>query len=282
LQQKCVAWDRLQAAPALALSTDAPLDPDERNFIRTLGVSVSTLGQILMEQGSPDCVAAYEETIRYTQRIQDTAAEATAHFNLGHAYMQIPAIPNLDAAEAAYQQSMALRDPNDTLGRAKCIGQLGMVHHERFRESRQRGDPAATMLKHALAAERQYHQALALCPPTALTDLGPIHHQLGKLYAEVGQTEPAREHYEKAAQYFEQTGVHYNAGKTRFNIANMYLQAARREPAPSRQRDLLLRAQAYAQAALRDFQHYQGRAAKDEAKAQRLLADIAQALTKLS
>jgi hypothetical protein len=37
----------------------------------------------------------------------------------------------------------------------------------------------------------------------------------------------------------------------------------------------------YAQAALCDFQHYEGRAADLEAKAQQLLARIAQALTKL-
>jgi hypothetical protein len=64
-------------------------------------------------------------------------------------------------------------------------------------------------------------------------------------------------------------------------MAIMYLEAAEREATPSRQRDLLHRAQAYAQAALRDYQHYQGRAAKDEADAQQLLAGIAQALTKL-
>lgn len=37
----------------------------------------------------------------------------------------------------------------------------------------------------------------------------------------------------------------------------------------------------YAQVALRDFQHYQGRAVDWEAKAQQLLAAIAQALMKL-
>ncbi len=56
----------------------------------------------------------------------------------------------------------------------------------------------------------------------------------------------------------------------------MYLQAAEREPA--RRRDLLRRAQAYAQASLRDFQHYQGHAADGEARAQQLIDDIAQAL----
>ena len=58
----------------------------------------------------------------------------------------------------------------------------------------------------------------------------------------------------------------------------MYLDAAEREPAPARRRDLLRRAAAYAEASLRDFQHYQGRAAADEAEAQRLIDIIARAL----
>ena len=105
-----------------------------------------------------------------------------------------------------------------------------------------------------------------------------MHNNLGELYREVGQTEPAREHYEKAAQYFEQTDDRYRAGQTRYNLALRYRDAARREPAAARRRDLLRRAAAYAQASLRDFQHYQGRAAADEADAQRLIARIAQAL----
>ena len=278
LQKKLVVWSRQQAASALALAPDATLDPDQRNRIRTLGVSVFMLGQILMEQGDPDCVAAYEESIPHMQRIQDTAAEAIVHFNLGHAYKTIPAIRNMDAADAAYRRSLALHDAST---RYQCIFQIGMVHHERFRESGKQHEPAETALKHGEAAEDQYHLSLALCPPSALTDLGPIHNQLGVLYAEVGQTEQGREHYEKAAQCFEQAGNRYSAGQVRFNMANMCLQAAKREPTPSRQRDLLHRARAYAQAALRDYRHYQGRAAKDEADAQQLLAHIAQALTKL-
>ncbi|MBI5384595.1 MAG: hypothetical protein HZA90_07880 [Verrucomicrobia bacterium] len=48
----------------------------------------------------------------------------------------------------------------------------------------------------------------------------------------------------------------------------------------ARQRNLLHRAQSNAQAVLRDFQHYKGRAADLEARTQQLLARIAQALTK--
>jgi tetratricopeptide (TPR) repeat protein len=281
LQEKRVAWSRERAAPALARPADAALGSIQRNRIRTLSVSVQILGYIQREQGSPDCVAAYEEAIQYAQRIEDTAGEAIAYYNLGHAYMDIPALRDLDAAEAAYRRSLDLCDPNDTLGRSKCIKQIGVVHHERFRAAHRRGEPAETAQQHAQAAEEHYLQALALCPPTALADLGPIHNQLGTLYHEVGQTECAKEHYEKAAQYFEQIGDRYEAGQTRFNMALMYAQAAEREATPARRRDLLARAQAYAQAARRDFRHYQGRAADWEANAQQLLDAIAQALAEL-
>ena len=76
----------------------------------------------------------------------------------------------------------------------------------------------------------------------------------------------------------EQTGDRYRAGATRYNLAVMYFDAAGREAPPARRRDLLLRAYAYAEASLRDYQHYQGRAAADEADAQRLINAIARAL----
>ena len=132
--------------------------------------------------------------------------------------------------------------PERCVGASASIKQIGMVHHERFNEARQRGEPAETVLRHAQAAEQHYRQALALCPPSAVADLGPMHHQLGKLYADVGETEPAREHYEQAAQYFEQTGDRYHAGLTRYNMAVMYLRGRRARADPARRRDLLRRA----------------------------------------
>ncbi|MHC4401298.1 MAG: hypothetical protein ACYTG0_16625 [Planctomycetota bacterium] len=281
LQKKLVKLHRQQAAAALGLPEDAPLDDAQRNRIRTLGVSLASLGHILREQGSGDCVKQYEEAIRQYQRVKDAAAEAVAHYNLGHAYMEIPDIRDLDAAEAAYQRSLQLFDPNDALARSLAIQQIGMVHHERFLEARQQDEAQETALKHAQAAEEHYRQALDLCPASAIADLGPMHHQVGKLYADVGETERAREHFEKAAQCFEQTRNRHHAGIVRHGMAIMYLRAAGREETPARQRDLLLRAQAYAHATLRDYQHYEGRAAADEADAQQLLDEIEQALAEL-
>jgi tetratricopeptide (TPR) repeat protein len=277
LQEKLVEWDRQRAAATQSLFP-GPLKPVQRDRLRALAVSIDGLGHILRDLGNVDCVEQYKVAIVYYQRIQDTTGEAITSYNLGHAYKNIPAIRNLDTAEAAYQQSLALHNPNSVMWRSRCLHQIGMIHHERFRESRGRNEPAEDLLKHRQTAERHYLAALALWPPTALTDIVPFHIDLGALYADLGQLKQARDHYEEAVKICEQTANLYGAGMSRFNMALMYLDAAQREATPSQQRDLLLRAQAFAEAALRDFQHYQGRAAALEASAQGLLADIARAL----
>ena len=147
---------------------------------------------------------------------------------------------------------------------------------QRFIEASERGEPEEVVLKHVQTAQGHYLQALALCPPNALTDLGPMHAQIATFYAVLLMLEPAREHFEKAAQCFERAGDRHGAGKVRHDMAFMYLQAAGREKSPGR--DLLRRAEAYAAASLRDFQHYGGRAAEDEAIAQRLIDHIAREL----
>ena len=281
LQEKLVALHRQQAADLLALLPDAPLDDGQCHRLRSLGVSVEALGYILREAADAVCVACFQESIGIYHRIGDKAAEAVAEYNLGHAYMQIPGIRDLDAAEAAYRRSLDLREPRDALGRSRCTQQIGMVQHDRFRDARERQEPVETLLLHAQAAEEHYLEALQLCPEDAFTDLAPIHNGLGNLYQEVGQIDKAREHYEKAAQYFEKAGDRFNAGVTRSNMVLMYLQAAAREEQPAQKRNILYRARAYAEAALRDYQHYQGRVAEKEAKAQGLLDRIRQALSEL-
>jgi len=281
LQEKRVAWDRQKAAAVLALPDDAALDDLQRNRIRTLGVSLEHMGHILREQGNGDCVKHYEEAIRYLRRIKDTPFEAICHFNLGHAYLTLPDISNLDLAEAAYQRSLDLFDLNDALGRSRCIHQIGMVHHARCDEAQKKSEPMETLLRHARAAEKYYQEALDLCPTSAVSDLGSGHSQLGVLSAQVGQTDLAREHLEKAIQISQQTGERFSAGRRRINMAIMYRRAAHREAAPPRRRDLLLRGQAYAEAALRDFQHFQGRCAAEEARVQGFLDMIGKDLAKL-
>ncbi|MFZ1218229.1 MAG: CHAT domain-containing protein [Chthoniobacterales bacterium] len=281
LQEKCVRFDRHQAAAALALPVDAPLDGDQNNWLQTLAKSLGTLGQIRREAGEADCVEHFQEAARIFRRVGNRAFEAITEFDLGHSFKDIPAIRNLDAAEAAYRRSLDLFPPNDALSHAKSISQIGVVHHERLTEARQRDEPVDILLRHAQAAETHYLQGLRLCPKNALTSLAPKHGQLGNLYQEFGELDNARKHYEQAALYFEEADNHFKAGQTRFNMALMYVQAAENEDEPTRQRASLLRARAYAEAALRDSKHYQGRAAKDEANAQGLLDHIIQVFAKL-
>ncbi|MCC6359352.1 MAG: CHAT domain-containing protein [Phycisphaerales bacterium] len=275
LQEKVVEWIRQRAAPALALPPAAALSVEQRNHLRALAVSIGTFGQILKEQGRSDCVAAYEEAIRHAQRIQDAVVEATSHFNLGHAYKDIPEIRNLDAAEAAYRRELPLLNPNDLSGRASTNFQIGAVHHERFRESLQRSEVRESALIHAQAAEAHYLQALTPSPGSSFVDLGPRHAQLANLYSELRAFDHARVHFEKAIQCYERADNRYDAGRVRLDMAGLYATAAWLEAAPLRKRDLLSRAQAYAQAAVRDFRNYSGRAADAESIAQAFLTAIA-------
>lgn len=281
LQEKVAALLRRQAAPVLALPPDAPLDNVQRHRLRTLGVCVSTLGRILREQGNAACLEAYQESLTIFRRIGDKPSQAITEWNLGNAYKDLTPIYDLDAAEAAFQRSLDLHAASDALGRSKCIRQIGMVHVYRFLAVRNRQEEPELQLRHARAAEEQLLQALQICPKDAYADLAPVHNTLANLYAAVGQFESARDHYELDAKYEEKVGNHFGAGQTRANMAIMYVRVAEQEEQPSQQRAILLRARAYAEAALRDYQNYQGRAAAEEAKAQNLLNYINQAIAGL-
>lgn len=281
LQTKLVALSRQRAAAALSLPAEQEVPLVQRNVVRSLAVTLTTLGQLQHNAEEASCVTQFQEASHLCERISNATTQAVAEFNLGHAYMSLRSVRDLQAAEASYQRSLDLRAPQDSLGRAKCSLAIAAVHHLRFTEARAANGPETDLLRHANTALQHYQQALARCPQTAHTIIGPIHHQLGSLMADVCRWDEARDHYEQAVQCFEATGDRHRAGQTRFNIANMYLLASTHQPQPSGQRDYLHRAQAYAQAALRDFQHYEGRAVVDEAKAQGLLNIIAQELQAL-
>ncbi|MBL8164000.1 MAG: CHAT domain-containing protein [Anaerolineae bacterium] len=263
LQRARIEVDRRRAAPALAgeLSAEAG-----RNLIRTLSVSIFTLGQIQRERGDAACVQAYEEAAALLQRIGDQAAEAMAAFNLGHAYKDIPAIRDLAQAAHWYQRSLELRAPTDTRNRATSLGQLGSVARESFKEARTAGADANEQATHLNEAARRYHQALDLLPSGAVPERAVIHNQLGNIYDDAGQTAQARGHYDAAIRYYEQMGDGYYAARTRYNIGIMYYKQREFETA-------LL----YAEAALRGFQASPN-AADMVALAQRLVELIQRAM----
>jgi len=264
LQRAQVAWLRQQAAPLLA--GDGDLSGDKT--VRSLAVSLESLGSVLREQQKLACVEFYEEGFQLCKRIGDDAEAAICAFNLGHAYTALPALRDLDAAEHWYRRSLTLRAEGDRKGRGGCLAQLGQVAYERFKEAKeQTGEGAAqARLQYLNDALRYYHQALDLLPADAVDDLAATHNALGVIYDDAGDVARAVQHFNDAVRYLEAAGDFYHAGIVRSNLA---LPLARQ----GRWTDAL----AYARAALRDFQRYHGRAAADEEDTLQLIADIEKA-----
>ena len=265
LHSVCVDWNRQQAAAALQ-GPPEPLDDAQRNQIRTLAMSLGTLGQIQRERESAECVSAFEEAADLLRRIGDKAAEAITALDLGHAYKNLPAIRDLSAAERWYRRSLSLQAENDRLGRSKCLSQLGLVAYEHFGEAREDGRPEAAQLGYFNEAVGFYHQALALTPPNAVDSLAVKHNQLGAIFGDAGDLDRAVSHYREAIRYDEAAGNLYNAALVRSNVAIHLARAGR-----------FTDASAYANAALRNYQTFGARAAAETQRTEGLIAQIEEA-----
>ncbi|HEY5151826.1 MAG TPA: tetratricopeptide repeat protein, partial [Mycobacterium sp.] len=248
--------NRQDAATALTKPADQ-LDDTDRNRIRNLGISLHDLADILREQGNPDCIPLYQEAIDLARHTSDRRLEATRVFNLGHAYMDISAVRDLDKAQNAYQHSLDLRDDTDRIGRARSLGQLGGVALERYRDARDAGQSDDVLLGHLNTALHRYQAALALIPADAVNDLTVTHGQLGTIFGEATRFDPR--HLDTALGYFREgiryattAGNTYSAGLKRYNAAFLLSNAGR-----------TTEALAWANAALRDYQTV-GAGAQDE------------------
>ena len=264
LQQAAVAWERDRAATALAIP-NSQLTPADRDQLRPLAVVIEHLGHILFEQGDPGCLPRYEEALGLYQRIGARPEEARLAHSLGNAYLKVPTLRDVDKAEHSYQHSLDLRADHDRLGRAKSFGSLGIVAYERFLDAEAVDAPEPVLVEHLNAALRSHRQALDMTPADALDDLAVIHHRLGVIYGEAGETAEALRHYQQSIWCCETQGSFYNAGITRFNIARLLDDVGR--PADALH---------YARAALDNFERVGPGAAEDVADARRLIADLEQ------
>jgi tetratricopeptide (TPR) repeat protein len=250
-QRRRVEWDRERASAALAIPPEK-LDDDQRNSIRTLAVSVHELGEIQRELGQPACVGSYRESYELALRIGDRPLAGAGAFNLGNAYKNLAEIRNLAEAERWYQRSLELCSEGDRLGRSGCLGQLGSVAHQQFRDARKAGTPVAELAKHLQHALDLYNQALKLTPVDAIDDLAVAHHLIGVAYVDAGDLSQALAHYRRSIGYWESARDLYGAAQTQRNVA-VALALAGRFPD----------AKEYALAALRNYQPY-GEGAKDD------------------
>jgi tetratricopeptide (TPR) repeat protein len=262
LQTVCVEWSRKQAAPYLQMPPEK-LNSTGRNTVRTLAASLHELGQIQREMSSQACVKSYEESLGLSEKIGEQQGAAICAFNLGHAYKDIPGIRNLEKAKQWYRRSLELHDERDHQGKGRCLGQMGFVAYEQFKEAQQANKPEKELLEHLNNALKYYHTALEMIPPNAVNDLAVTHNMLGAIYDDAGAIEQAVSHYNQCVRYREMQGNYYGAGGTRYNIAVALMQSGR-----------IADALDYARAALRNFETYGDRAAADIEKAKRLIAKL--------
>jgi tetratricopeptide (TPR) repeat protein len=194
LLSKLIAWCRAQLAPILKPSKGSKLDDRQKNQMRNLAVTLATLGQVKRQQGlASDCLKHYQESLRFYQRIGESVGQAVTEGNVGNAYLSIPEIRDFSAAEAAFRRSLALRDTNDSLGKARSLEGIGLVNVERFSDGIDRKDSHEKLLHYALQAETNLLAALDLFPAGAINDRTRLHHQIGSLYARIGNLEGAAE-----------------------------------------------------------------------------------------
>ena len=118
--------------------------------------------------------------------------------SLGNAYLDVPALRDLDQAQRWHQHGLDLTPEPDRVGRARSLGQLARVALERFREARTARQPEAVLLRHLNAALDGYQQALNLFPADDAEDRAIAHNQLGNIYRQAGDTSRALHHYQQS------------------------------------------------------------------------------------
>lgn len=242
LQRACVDWDRDRAAATLARPPET-WDANEKNRVRTVAVSLHDLAQVQRERLAPKCVGSFQEALGLAEQIGDTALAGVCAFNLGHAFMDIPEIRDLAAAERWYRRSLELQAEDDKMGQAECLGQLGMVAYGRFLDARKADRPPDECVARLREAADFSHQALRITPSNAVLNLATAHNQLGIVYSDAGQIDAALTHLRESIRYKEDAGDRFGAATTRFNAALVLAGAGRFTDA----RD-------WARSAMRDFE----------------------------
>jgi tetratricopeptide (TPR) repeat protein len=262
LAQMYIDWARQRAASALGKD---PKDwtEENRHRIRSLASSLFTLAEIQRERGEAACVPTYQNALDLAQRIGDHTLEANAAFDLGSAYLLLPALRNLDEAERYYQRSLDLREQSDGIGRGGSLRNLGMIAHARFKEALAAQRPSAELLSHLQEALDYLQRGLKEIPGSAIHERAVAHNGLGVVYMDAGDFDRALTHYSQAIKFSEDAGRTYEAGIIRHNVAVSLARAGRFGDAL-----------AYAEAALKDFQSFGSGTADIIQQNEALIADL--------
>ena len=262
LQLAELTWERERASGALKVPPDR-LDASARDVVRSLAVSLATLGQIQLQQRKSDCVHTFEEALSLLERIGEKSSEAKVCQNLGVAYTDVSSLRSLATAEDWLDRGIELLPKHDRLGRGKFLTSLGNVAYERFREARDSGCGKPVLLQHLNRALAFHEEALATLPADALPDLATSHNQLGLLSTDGDEHNRALSHFQEAIRLKERQQDHYGAAGTRANVATTLARMGRYEDAMD-----------YARAALRAFSTYGASARQDIQKIQEMISSL--------
>jgi tetratricopeptide (TPR) repeat protein len=246
------------------------LEGKSKTALSGLGTVLQNYGIMRWLDGDPKCVEPLQEAMEISERLGERDGVEAAAMHLGHAYVDFPAIRNLEKAEGYYQRILDLAsERNDPFDMSHALHEIGQIYYHRFVE-KMHGQNQNMEEINALANEALHYvrRAASLIPPTN-PFASQIHHLMGNIYDDAGQPEIAIQNYERSIQIADGCGDVGGASKGRREVARAYAKMGRLE-----------NALAYAEAAMHNLEGGQGQdvAAGDMAAAQTLVAAIRSAI----
>ena len=217
LQRLSLHWDREIAVPVL-LAEPEEWDDGARQVVRQCAESLYRLSGILRKQGFPE-PKIDQEAVDFLQKLGERETAAQWTFDLGLAYTDEPGVRNLDQADRWFQQSLALKDDGDRLGKAACYAELGRVSWELFGMARKSNMARVDLMKHLSDARQHYMRAIENDPPDDWVKLAHHNQELGHICFALGDLGRALPHYREAIRYYERQGNIVEAANTRFTLA---------------------------------------------------------------
>ena len=217
LQRLCLHWDREEAAPFITTASEQ-WDEDARQVVRRWAESLYRLSSIMRKQGFPE-PKVDQEAVDLVQQLGETETASQWTFELGLAYTDEPGVRNLDQADRWFQQSLALRDEDDRLGRAGCYSELGRVSWELFGMARKANMAQTDLMRHLSDTRQHYIRAIENDPPDDWVKLAHHNQELGHICFALGDLGRALPYYREAIRYYERQGDVSEAANTRFTLA---------------------------------------------------------------
>lgn len=223
-------------------------DESDKHAANDLASALHSFGIMQWSAGRPECIQLFEESLKLYEQLEQPANVAVSAFHLGHAYMDLPAIRDLDKAEYWYTRRLEIEQQRgDPLGIGMALHELGQTAYVRFQHARQQNQDVDNLRQHIEKAINYANQALDAMPEDAMGRANQIHHLLGNIYDDIQRFDLALPHYQRAIEYSQRKGDTLYAATARRETARGYLKCGR-----------LPEALDYALAALRDVESFGG------------------------